>query len=214
MKIIYYAYRDWAINILSKILVQEKYLINCNNYSIIDTIKPDLVFFIGWSEIIPNEIIENNTCICLHPSKLPKYRGGSPIQHQIINGEVKSAVSFFIMNKKIDGGDLLYQPNLSLEGSLKKIFKDIESIGIEYINKIILDYKNKEINIYTQDESESTFFKRRKESDSEIKIDEILNKEPLYLYNKIRALNDPYPNAFIKCKDGKKLYLLDTKYEK
>ena len=214
MKIIYYGYRDWAINIFSKILVEEKYLVNSKNYSIIEYIKPDLIFFIGWSDIIPNEIIEKYICICLHPSTLPKYRGGSPIQNQIINGEIDSSVSFFIMDKKIDNGDILYQPYLSLDGNLNKIFKDIELIGVEYINKIILDYKHNQVITFKQDDSEATFYRRRKESDSEIKIEEILNSEPLYLYNKIRSLNDPYPNAFIKCKNGKKLYILESKYEK
>ena len=45
----------------------------------------------------------------LHPSPLPKYRGGSPIQNQIINGESKSAVTLFKINNKIDQGDIIYQ---------------------------------------------------------------------------------------------------------
>jgi methionyl-tRNA formyltransferase len=97
MKIVYYGYRDWAINIFSKLEISEKYLITSKNYSILEHIEPNLVFFIGWSDIIPKEIIEKYTCICLHPSPLPKYRGGSPIQHQIINGEVDSAVTFFVV---------------------------------------------------------------------------------------------------------------------
>ena len=177
-------------------------------------INPDLLFFIGWSNIIPSDIIKKYKCICLHPSPLPKYRGGSPIQNQIINGEIDSAVTFFIMDEGIDTGDILYQPYLSLEDKLDNIFKDIELIGIEYINKIINDYSINNVVTYKQDNLNSSFCKRRKESDSEIKIEEILNNEPVYLYNKIRSLNDPYPNAFIKCKNGKKLFLIESKYEK
>jgi methionyl-tRNA formyltransferase len=213
MKIVYYGYRDWAINIFSKIEINEKYLINHKDYSLLDSLKPNLVFFIGWSDIIPNEIVEKYTCICLHPSPLPKYRGGSPIQNQIINEEKNSAVTFFIMDTKLDNGDIIYQPYLCLNGKLSKIFKDIELIGIEYINKIIKDYQDNNLKIYKQDNSEATFFKRRKESDSEITINEFLNNEPLYLYNKIRSLNDPYPNAFIKCKNGKKLFITESYYE-
>ena len=46
---------------------------------------------------------------------------------------------------------------------------------------------------------------------SEIKIDEIKNCTAKELYNKIRSLQDPYPNAFIKCKDGTKLFITHTK---
>ncbi len=38
----------------------------------------DAILFIGWNDILPKEIVDNNLCICLHPSLLPKYRGGSP----------------------------------------------------------------------------------------------------------------------------------------
>jgi len=214
MKIAYYGYRDWAINIFSKLEINEKYLITNKDYSILEHIEPDLIFFIGWSDIVPKEIIKKYICICLHPSPLPKYRGGSPIQHQIINGEVDGAVTFFIMDEGIDTGDIIYQPYISLKGELNCIFKEIESIGVEYLTKISYDYQNDKLIRYCQDNSKSTYYKRRKESESEIKISDILNNEPIMLYNKIRSLTDPYPNAFIKCKDGKKLYLINVKYEK
>lgn len=214
MKIAYYAYRDWAISIYSKIDVAEKYLISSKDYLILDAIRPDLVFFIGWSDIIPSNIIDAYTCICLHPSPLPKYRGGSPIQNQIINGEKDSAITFFVMDQGLDTGDILYQEYLSLDGKLSDIFKRIESIGTEYINVIIDDYDSDNVVLIKQDNLKSSYCKRRKEEDSEIKIDDILNNDPFLLYNKIRSLNDPYPNAFIKCKNGKKLFLIDSKYEK
>ena len=53
MKIVYYGYRDWAINIFSKLEISEKYLITSKDYSILEHIEPNLVFFIGWSDIIP-----------------------------------------------------------------------------------------------------------------------------------------------------------------
>ena len=214
MKIAYYGYRDWSISIFSKLDIEEKYLISNKDYDILEFIKPDLVFFIGWSHIIPNILIDKYKCICLHPSPLPKYRGGSPIQNQIINGEVDSAVTFFIMDQGLDTGDIILQSYISLNGKLDDIFKNIELIGIKDINKIITDYKNNQIVTYKQDDSKSTFYKRRNESESEINIEEILNDEPVYLYNKIRSLNDPYPNAYIRCKNGGKLFLIESKYEK
>ena len=47
----------------------------------------------------------------LHPSPLPKFRGGSPIQNQIIRGKKISAVTIFKINKIIDGGDIYFQKN-------------------------------------------------------------------------------------------------------
>lgn len=214
MKVVFYGYRDWSINIFSNLAVEEKYLVTGKDYSLLDHIKPDLVFFIGWSNIVPNEVVEKYTCVCLHPSSLPSYRGGSPIQNQIIDGVIDSAVTFFIMDQGLDSGDILYQDYLSLEGSLATIFKRIEESGILYLNKIIDDFGKNSMIRHKQDESKASLCKRRKASQSEITFDEILNNEPEYLYNKVRCLNDPYPNAYIKCKDGKKLYLIETRHEK
>ena len=58
MKIAYYGYRDWSISIFSKLDIEEKYLISNKDYDILEFIKPDLVFFIGWSHIIPNILID------------------------------------------------------------------------------------------------------------------------------------------------------------
>ncbi|SVE63951.1 uncharacterized protein METZ01_LOCUS516805, partial [marine metagenome] len=61
----------------------------------VKTLNPDIILFYGWSWIISETIVNTYKCIMLHPSKLPKYRGGSPIQNQIIDGEIESAVTLF-----------------------------------------------------------------------------------------------------------------------
>lgn len=75
MKVVYYGYRDWSFKIFNNLNVTDKYLVTHKDYKIINNIKPDLVFFVGWSDIVPETIIANNLCVCLHPSPLPKYRG-------------------------------------------------------------------------------------------------------------------------------------------
>ena len=51
---------------------------------------------------------------------------------------------------------------------------------------------------------------RRKPSESEITFKEIKSKSANYLYNKIRMLQDPYPNPYIKTIDGKKIYIKES----
>ena len=73
---------------------------------------------------------------------------------------------------------------------------------------------NNKIKECKQDESKATFFKRRTPKESEIKINDFKEFSAKELYNKIRSLQDPYPNAFIKCKAGKRLYIKLASYEK
>ena len=63
------------------------------------------------------------------------------------------------------------------------------------------------VNGIIQDETKSTFFKRRKPHESEIKIDELTSLSAEKIYQKICALEDPYPNAYIKTIDNKKILL-------
>jgi len=51
---------------------------------------------------VPIELIDEYDCYCIHPSDLPKYRGGSPIQNQIIDGVKDSAVTLFKMDYDLD----------------------------------------------------------------------------------------------------------------
>ena len=213
MKLVYYGYRDWAFEVFRGVRTKEKYLVTTQDYDIVDSIKPDLVFFVGWSYKIPENIVNDYTCVCLHPSPLPKYRGGSPIQNQILRNEKDSSVSLFIMDEGLDTGDVLYQSEFSLSGSLDDIFDRIVTIGVRGINYITNNANNLN-NIKTkQDDSVATFFRRKKQSDSEIKISDFEKYEPEYFYNKIRCLNNPYPNAFIRCKNGEKLFILSTRIE-
>ena len=209
MKIICVSYRSWALNIYEKLQEQTKHhllIINSKDdydENVIYDFKPDLILYYGWSWLVSDKIINNYKCVMLHPAPLPRYRGGSPLQNQIISGEKKSAVTLFIMTEKLDDGNIIGQAPLSLSGYIPDIFKRIEKIGL----KLTLNYLKGDYKELKQESSNATIFKRRKSSASEILLDEIMNKDGEYLYNKIRMLTGPYPNAFIRTKDNKRLII-------
>ena len=209
MKIGCVGYRDWALTIYDRLLRSKSHqflIIQSKEEYEEDAIydfNPDIILYYGWSWIIRKDIVEKFQCIMLHPSPLPKYRGGSPIQNQIIHDEDMSAVTLFLMDEGMDTGPILAQKEYSLNGSISDIFLQIANIGYELTIKIL----SEGLNPIPQDSKNATVYKRRKPNESEITIDEIRNKPAIYLHNKIRMLQDPYPNAFIRTVDGKKLYL-------
>ena len=209
-KFLFVAYREWAEITYQNLIIEVPYITETT--TLLEHLKENAdiehIFFVGWSEIIPKNIIENYKCYCIHPSKLPHYRGGSPLQHQIINDVKNSAVTLFQMNEKIDAGPIIDKTHLSLSGTLDDILTRVSILSSVLINSLIYKIMNNiSIQSYCQDESEATFFKRRTQSQSEITFLELETKTSLYLHNKIRALNDPYPNAYIRCIDGKKLFI-------
>lgn len=204
MKVIGIGYRDWAIEIYNRLkrrkinikIIKNKTI----NYKIINSINPQYILFYGWSWKVPAKLTKKYKCIMLHPSKLPKFAGGSPIQNQIIRNVKKSGITLFRMNEKIDDGNLIYQSNLSLKGNLNNIFDRIITKGTYLSLKMFKKYVEKKQKV-------KKIYKRLKPKNSEITFNELKNKTGLYLINKIRMLQNPYPNPYIRTKDNKKLII-------
>ena len=199
MNYVYCAHRKYSLNVFKKLKKKYKNFILVNgkdNLTLpkIKKINPQFIFFPDWSWIVPNEIIKNYQCICIHESNLPKFRGGSPLQNQIIRGIKKTKSTAFLMNDKLDAGKILLKKDLSLDGTLDEIFQRMEKNNYDLIIKIIQG----KFKLLSQ-KGKPTFYNRRKPSQSELKN---LNHSKLYLHDFIRMLSDPYPNAFIKI--GKK----------
>ena len=208
MIVVCVGYRDWAKEIYTQLVKDRSHIFYSfdefnYNEKIIQAVSPDIVLYYGWSSIIGDEMISKFRCLMLHPSPLPKYRGGSPLQNQIIRGEKDSAVTIFQMSNGIDDGPLLAQAPISLEGSLDDIFSRIIEVGVQETRRILKG----EYRLTDQNHKDATFFKRRTPQQSEITIEELQTSTAEELYNKVRMLDDPYPNAYIRTVDGKKLLI-------
>ena len=144
MKIVCVGYRKWALEIYERLKIfygtsHDIVIFDKDNYSETSLTQenPDMVLFYGWSWKISPSIIEKYMCLMLHPSPLPKYRGGSPIQNQIINGETQSAVTIIEMTDKLDAGDILAQESISLDGNIKEILKRLTRVGTRLTKRIV-----------------------------------------------------------------------------
>jgi methionyl-tRNA formyltransferase len=135
-----------------KILIITKKIWNKDNYkkfiykknvhkkltkSMIKKIKPDKIFFIHWSEYISKDIFLNYDCIQFHCSDLPKFKGGSPIQNQILKGLKKTKLTAFKVTEKIDSGPIYIKKNISLKNNIKIILSNLEKIALKMIVQII-----------------------------------------------------------------------------
>ena len=209
MTFLFCGYRDWTLKLYEKILKKYKMeLISSPKELTINKVKkinPEMIFFPDWSWMVPKKILEDYPCVCFHESNLPKFRGGSPIQNQIINGVKKTKTTAFFMDEGLDTGDIILKRDLSLEGSIEDIFQRMISNDYDMIVRIIKgEYKRK------KQRGKPSTYKRRKPEESELKH---LNHPNPYLYNFIRMLEDPYPNAFIRI-GKKKIIFKHVKQEK
>jgi methionyl-tRNA formyltransferase len=210
MKIAFVGYRQWAYRIFENLTNYSK----SYEFEIVDPAEAEVILYYGWSWKIPKSVYSKKLCLVMHLSPLPMYRGGSPIQNQIMNGEKKSAVSILKVEEKIDTGDIYGQAPFSLEGSMNEIFDRIVEVGTKTTLRVIYEISKGLIKPQKQDEESATYFKRRKPEDSELPMAFLGILTAREVYDFVRALGDPYPNAFIKCGDGKKLYLKEVYYER
>jgi len=96
-------------------------------------LKPKYLFFPHWSDKVPKDITQNYRCITFHEGEVP---GGSPIQNLILDGVEDTIIRAIVMNDTIDGGKVIYERHLSLEGTVEEILLRESRIVGEMINEI------------------------------------------------------------------------------
>ena len=153
--------------------------------------NPDKIFFFHWSYIIPDNIINNHTCINIHTSNLPDGKGGSPLQNQIIDGIINTKVNALKMTNVVDGGPLYNSIPITLQGNLFDIWGTIRDASYHMILDII------ENNLEPRDQMEDdNFVKYKRRYNNEIPFKD--SNELTDIYDFIRMLDcDGYPNAYM-----------------
>ena len=182
---------------------QYKLISNLNQKIISKTLKnTDIALSCGFPLIFNQSILKlpRFGFLNCHAGKLPKYRGGSPLNWQLINCEKNFGISVIKMNDKIDAGDVFSEKNFHIKknydiNSLHKIAnKNFPQMVIKSIAKILNKKKPKKMR------KKSLIWKQRTEYDS---LFEFKNKTFQQADRFVRALQYPYPNAFFNFKDKK-----------
>ena len=150
--------------------------------------KPDLVITCAYGQIIAKSILEypKYKCINVHASLLPKYRGGAPIHHAIINGEKETGITIMHMIDKMDAGDILVQKSIPIEkeDTTNSMFDKLSLLGSELLLEILPDYINGLIKPIEQDVSKVTYAYNISRDDEYINF----NRDVIKVYNNIRGL--------------------------
>lgn len=174
-------------------------------FEVINEIKPDVILVMGWYYMMPKKIRElaKHGAWGIHASMLPNYAGGAPLVWAIINGEKETGVTLFKLDDGIDDGDIIAQEKIIIEetDTIKEVYDKVTTSS----KTILIDsLKNSNhIKFIPQDKTKIKIYPQRKPEDGEID----LTKTSVELYNFIRAQSSPYPGAFIRTVDGKKLVI-------
>ena len=149
--------------------------------------------------------------INLHAGKLPEYRGGSPLNWQIINNEKYFGISIIKIDKGIDTGDIIYEKKFKLLNKYK--IEDLHRIANYFFPKLLYSSIIKLISgkkLKKQNEKKAKYYKQRKPKDSLIYPSDTLYKKLTLL---LRAMSNSYPKPYILY-DGKKIIIKKIKISK
>ena len=145
-----------------------------NEIENIKKLNPDFIIVAAFGQILPKEILEIAPCINLHASLLPKYRGASPIQSAILNGDKWTGVTAMKMDIGLDTGDILaYQYCEVKDKNAPQLFDELALIASELTLFVIENYKK--IIPLKQNNAISTYSPKITKKDGEICFDDALN---------------------------------------
>lgn len=159
-------------------------------------LKPTLILVMGWRTLIPQEILDipKRGSVAVHESLLPKYRGFSPINWAIINGEEVIGVTLFYMAEGMDAGDIVGQELISIgpDETAYEVYQKTKKASIALTLQNIKLLMKGEARRIPQNEHEASFTCPRIPDDGMINW----NLGAREIHNLIRALSFPYPGAF------------------
>ncbi|OGY63727.1 MAG: methionyl-tRNA formyltransferase [Candidatus Harrisonbacteria bacterium RIFCSPLOWO2_02_FULL_41_13b] len=192
-----------------------------NNKLQITNYKPDFFVVAAFSKILSKEILQipRLGTIGIHPSLLPKYRGATPIQTAILNGDIETGTTLYLIDEKIDHGAIVANIKYSISNIKKyeETLKDLAELSADLLIKTLPKFKNGEIKPQLQNENESSYTKKFTSQDGYIEPD-ILEKAQggdlklaTDIDRRIRALN-PEPGTYT-IQNGKRVKLLEAQIQ-
>jgi methionyl-tRNA formyltransferase len=160
--------------------------------------QPDLIVTAAYGQLLPVELLDlpKFRCINVHASLLPKYRGGAPIQHAIMNGEPFSGVTIMYMERGLDTGDMLAQTQVEITANDDNgtMHEKLSAAGAQLLIEMLPAFLRGEIVPEPQDQSLATFAKNIQRADERIDW----SHSTVRICNHVRGLH-PWPIAFTMC---------------
>ena len=171
----------------------------------IKSYQPDIILVAAYGKLLPKAVLDMPKfgCINVHASLLPKYRGASPIQWAVLNGDEKSGVTIMHMAETMDTGDIIMTKEVVLapDETAGSLHDKLADIGGPLLIEAMDALETGRAPRIRQKEEEATHVKMLDKTMGDLDF----SKPAVQLERWIRGLN-PWPTAYTKL-DGKLLKL-------
>ncbi len=156
---------------------------------ILKSLNADIMVTAAYGQLLSQEIIDicPHKIINVHGSLLPKYRGASPIQYAILNGEKQTGITIMQTELGMDTGDILltHKVDISDDDTYGSLSEKLAIIGGDLVVKALDEIENNTIKKVPQNNDEATYTKLIKKEDEVLDFNDTM----INLINKVRAFN-------------------------
>ena len=158
-----------------------------NHMEEVKKIDYDVSVVASFGQILPDEFLEHRLAINVHPSLLPKYRGASPIQTSLLNGDSVTGVTIMKIASEVDSGDILLQQEFKLNDEYYlELEEKLALLGGEMVAIALKMLEEGKANFIPQDSKKATFVKKITKADGKLDF----NCPCSEIVNKVRALSE------------------------
>ena len=140
---------------------QPETLKDADTVSRLAELKPDVILVVAYGLIVPPSILEipKLGCINIHASLLPRWRGASPMEYAILNGDKKIGISYMKMSEGLDEGPVyeMHSEELNEHDDLNAVEKKLIRLSQDNLNEFLNKVETGKVTCTDQDNQEATF---------------------------------------------------------
>ncbi len=158
---------------------------------LIQSYEPDLIITCAYGQFIPTKILKmpKYGCLNIHPSLLPKYRGGAPVHHAVMNGDTETGVCLMEMVKEMDAGKVYARCVVPIgeDMTTEELNLELEKAAAQLLKENLPKYLRGELPGEEQDENGVVIARNISREEEQVHFSE---EDVCQAYNHIRALID------------------------
>ena len=153
----------------------------------IKILEVDFLIVVAYGKILPKWLLElpSVSSINIHFSLLPKYRGASPIQSALLNGDKETGITFIEMSEKLDSGNIISteKTKIFMDDNKVKLETRLTGMSIKKINNVLIESTKQNKSSTKQDDSNASYCQKILKGDSITNF----NDTSINIFNKFRA---------------------------
>lgn len=176
-------------------VLQPEHFKTPDNLALLTDLSPDLLVVAAYGLILPQAVLDVAPlgAINVHASLLPRYRGASPIQRAIMNGDMATGITIMQMDAGMDSGDILMQRALAIgmDDTAATLHDELADLGGRLLVQALERLSMGQLARMPQDDALATYAPKLSKHDGEVRWD----RPAQDVHNHIRAMH-PWPGAY------------------